>query len=176
MILDISRLCSVENCEKTEVVHLDMESFASKLGVFPIIKQQPFELHFFNEENKRLRIRGEMDVTIAIPCDRCLKEVPTDFHIVIDKKLSLSDALASEKEDILEQREYVDGYQLDVDRIVYGEILVAWPMKVLCRKDCKGICKKCGADLNEGACGCDQFVPDPRMAAFQDVFNKFKEV
>ena len=37
-------------------------------------------------------------------------------------------------------------------------------------------CSKCGANLNKGDCGCDTWVPDPRMAAIQDIFKQFKEV
>ncbi|MDD6168654.1 MAG: DUF177 domain-containing protein, partial [Lachnospiraceae bacterium] len=54
--------------------------------------------------------------------------------------------------------------------------LVNWPAKVLCKPDCKGICPKCGTNLNLETCDCEQGELDPRMAAFQDVFNKFKEV
>ena len=51
------------------------------------------------------------------------------------------------------------------------------PTKILCKPDCKGICKVCGKNLNEGDCGCDQFVPDPRMAAIKDIYDAFnKEV
>ena len=49
-------------------------------------------------------------------------------------------------------------------------------MKVLCKDNCKGICSRCGANLNKGDCGCDTWVPDPRMAAIQDIFKQFKEV
>jgi uncharacterized protein len=65
---------------------------------------------------------------------------------------------------------------LDVDRLLFNEILVNWPEKVLCKPDCKGICKTCGTNLNLATCDCEQSELDPRMAQFQDVFNKFKEV
>lgn len=182
MILDISAICSAENEEEIKEVHMDMESLESKMGVFPIIKKEPFKLHLSNVENKRLLIQGEMDVTAAVPCDRCLTEVPTKLSLVIDKTLSIPALSSAERDepetedDNLEQLEYMNGYQLDADQMVYKELLTAWPMKVLCRDDCKGLCSKCGANLNETACGCDQTAIDPRMAAFQDVFNKFKEV
>ena len=67
-------------------------------------------------------------------------------------------------------------YCLDVDRLIASELMVNLPMKVLCREDCKGICRKCGKNLNEGACGCDDSVPDPRMSVIQDIFKQFKEV
>ena len=66
--------------------------------------------------------------------------------------------------------------QFDVETFVHNEILVNWPGKVLCREDCRGICPVCGQDRNREECGCDTFVPDPRMAVIQDIFNKNKEV
>ncbi len=183
MVLDLSEIYSNWNAAEEKTVHLDMDSVKSKMGVFPILKKEPFTLHLTNEENKRLLIQGALDVTISVPCDRCLTEVLTTLHLVIDKNLPIEHAKGAgpvieseEDDDQLEQLEYMNGCQLDADRLVYGEILFAWPAKVLCKEDCRGICPSCGANLNETACSCDWTVPDLRMAAFQDVFNKFKEV
>ena len=71
---------------------------------------------------------------------------------------------------------YMEGYHLNVDELINNEILLNWPVKILCREDCKGICPVCGSNLNKGECGCDAFVPDPRMAAIGDIFNANKEV
>ena len=70
----------------------------------------------------------------------------------------------------------MEGYHLDIDGLINNEILLNWPMKVLCNESCKGICKVCGKNLNEGDCGCDDLFPDPRMAAIKDIFNAYKEV
>jgi uncharacterized protein len=174
VILDLTDVCSCENKELTKEAVIELTSFDSKLGVFPFIEKKPFELRIVNEENKDLLIHGETDVRIAIPCDRCLEEVPTDFHLVFDKKFLLEDADTSEEE--MDEADYMKGFQLDIDKMVYDEILVNWPMKVLCREDCKGICKKCGTNLNVKTCDCEKSELDPRMAAIQDIFNKFKEV
>ena len=74
----------------------------------------------------------------------------------------------------MDEADYMKGFQLDIDKMVYDEILVNWPMKVLCREDCKGICKKCGTNLNVKTCDCEKSELDPRMAAIQDIFNKFR--
>ena len=70
----------------------------------------------------------------------------------------------------------IDGYNLDVDKLVFGEILLLIPGKTLCKEDCKGLCLRCGANLNEGECGCDRESLDPRMSVFKDILNNFKEV
>ena len=76
----------------------------------------------------------------------------------------------------LDESNYLTGMDLDVDRLVYLEVLMSWPLKVLCRDDCKGICSQCGKNLNDGPCGCAEEPKDPRMAAISDIFSKFKEV
>ena len=173
-MLDISDILSCENKEVTKEVPIEKESFVSKLGEFPITRKAPVKLTITNQENKHLLVNGEGDVQVVIPCGRCLEDVFTDIHFVIDKKIPLQETEADEEE--MEDSDYLIGFHLDVDRLIYGEILVNWPMKVLCKEDCKGICKVCGHNLNEGDCGCQRTELDPRMAAIQDVFNKFKEV
>ncbi len=101
MILDLSALYSSENREEVKEVHIDMESFVSKLGVFPILKSSPFVLHLASRENRHLLIQGEADLEIALPCDRCLTDVPTKFHLVIEKDIAPqeTDLEASGRED-----------------------------------------------------------------------------
>ena len=70
----------------------------------------------------------------------------------------------------------IDGYYLDVDKMLYNEILIGWPMKVLCSEDCKGICNVCGQNLNKGTCDCEDTSLDPRMSVVRDLFKNFKEV
>ena len=175
MIVDISDIISNENKEMSKEVTVELSSFDAGLGEFPVVDKSTFILSFANEGNKRLRIEGETEVTIAIPCDRCLTEVPVGFNIVISKEINLEKFLAGEIEE-LEDTNYMIGTNLDVDKLIFGEILVSWPMKVLCKDDCKGICKRCGTNLNLATCQCRRTEPDPRMAAIQDIFNQFKEV
>ncbi len=93
MILDLIAVCSNAGMEEDKDVHIDMDTFSSQLGVFPIIKKEPFKLHLANVENKRLLIQGELDVTVSIPCDRCLKEVSRTLHLSIDKNIPLPQSL-----------------------------------------------------------------------------------
>ena len=74
-----------------------------------------------------------------------------------------------------EEQCFVTSHFLDVDKMLYLEIMLNIPGKVLCREDCKGICTVCGCNLNDGECGCDRFVPDPRMSAINDIFEKFNK-
>ncbi len=173
MRVELADIISCENKEMSKQVEIELLSFHSKLGQFPVVKKTPFVLQFTNEENRRLLIQGKTEVTIAIPCDRCLEDVEWNFPIEIEKEMDLT---KSSEETGMDELSYMTGTSLDVDQLIFGEILVSWPMKVLCREDCKGICKRCGADLNLAECQCQKTEPDPRMAAIQDIFSKFKEV
>ena len=174
MIIDISKVVKSINKEVSEEVSIELTSFESRLGDFPIMQKSPVVLTITNQENKTLFIRGAVDVTLSIPCGRCLEEVPTQICFDIDKKLDINDSVLTDDE--MEENDYLIGFELDVDKLVYAEILVNWPMRVLCKDDCEGICKVCGANLNKGDCGCQRTELDPRMAAIQDIFSKFKEV
>jgi uncharacterized protein len=59
--------------------------------------------------------------------------------------------------------------QVDLEPLAREVLLLELPLTALCRADCPGICPTCGADLSEGACGCDPVVRDPRWAALDDL-------
>ena len=105
---------------------------------------------------------------------RCLAEVPLTMELDFDRIVTSPDVTTEEEE--TDDLSFMEGYQLNVETFVYNEIIGNWPAKILCKEDCKGICPKCGQNLNIKDCGCDTFVPDPRMAAIQDIFNAGKEV
>ena len=110
-----------------------------------------------------------LKLTLEIPCGRCLEPVSVPFVISVDEQFELSDTPEQATEDSDEP--YIDGYQLDVDALVRNELFVHMPLRVLCKEDCKGICKRCGTNLNLGTCDCDATELDPRMAAILDIFG-----
>ena len=59
--------------------------------------------------------------------------------------------------------------QVDLEPLAREALLLELPLTALCRIDCPGICPVCGADLSEGACGCDVVVRDPRWSALDDL-------
>lgn len=172
MIINISDIIQSANKETTKEVTIDMDTFSSKLGDFPITRKAPILLTIRNEENRQLHLEGSVEIEVTIPCDRCLTEVPTTLHFDIDRTLSITDGVATDEE--MEITDYLIGFELDVDKLVYAEILVNWPMRVLCKDDCQGICKVCGTNLNSGSCDCQRTELDPRMAAIQDIFHNFQ--
>lgn len=174
-MIDIKDVISTADKKAEISVITEMECFSSAMGSFPISSKKPFTLHLTNDNNKQLLISGDTALDVTVPCDRCLTDVTVTIPVSIDRRVALDQGEVvvdcDEGEDT-----FLKEQQLDVDRLIYDEILVNWPAKVLCKDDCKGICPKCGQNLNQRDCGCDRQVLDPRMAKFQDVFKEFKEV
>ena len=127
-----------------------------------------------NTGQGRASIEAEATVKVELKCDRCLREVTKEFTLQFSTQAVSPDVADEQEQD--EERGFLEGYQLNVDSLISNEIITCWPMKILCKEDCKGLCSVCGKDLNEGKCDCDTFVPDPRMAAIIDIFRENKEV
>ena len=109
-----------------------------------------------------LAISAMFDYTA--PCDRCGEETITSFDYGFDHTLVLS--LEGENEgDYIETPDY----NLDLDELVTSDILLELPWKHLCSDDCKGICPKCGANLNKTVCKCDLQEIDPRLEALKSL-------
>ena len=108
-------------------------------------------------------------IILAIPCSRCLEDVNTVIPFDIDEEVSV------DADDNDEEQYFIESHYVDTDKMLYTEILLSMPPKVLCKEDCKGICTVCGHNLNDGECGCDRFVPDPRMSAINDIFEQFSK-
>ncbi|MCR5720188.1 MAG: DUF177 domain-containing protein [Lachnospiraceae bacterium] len=169
MQIDLSSFFEAEKLDKEVSAKLEAQEirfFGEKVS---ILKKEPVVFHFSSLGKGKLSVTGSFKFTFDTRCDGCLEPVETvveaDFDRVCFAKQE--DYELHEEEDPLE----LSGYLFDVEAFLLNEILINWPMKILCKKDCKGICPVCGANNNLVECGCDTFVPDPRMAVIQDIFN-----
>jgi len=168
---------AVQNQVKEFEIPLEMSAVCFQGMRYEWIRKPPLQVRITSQAPKRVLLEGNADYTLSIPCSRCLKSVEVAVPVRICQPLDFHQAKEDkEKEESFEEESYLDGYDLDVDLLVLHEILLKLPEKVLCKEDCKGLCPKCGQNLNEGECGCSKESIDPRMAAIQDIFNKFKEV
>ena len=111
------------------------------------------------------RVAGTLAATKHFVCNRCLKECDEAQEHTFAETFQRG---GSEDADIT-----VDGDMVELTALVRDTLLAAQPLSNICKPDCKGLCPVCGHNLNEGDCGCDRFVPDPRLAALQQL--KFDE-
>ena len=115
-----------------------------------------------------LVMKGEITTTIHGICDRCASEFDRDVVIPIDAVL-VTELANEENED--EWVFTLEGDSADLDDIVRTVFVLNMDSKLLCSDDCKGLCCRCGKNLNDGPCSCEKEI-DPRLAALKQLLNK----
>lgn len=176
MLIDITELLSVKGMSRTFQVRYEKDIFETGNEKYPVADAKEFSLTVANVSNRCITIQGEGQVQLVMPCGRCLEDVTEVVDFSIDRRVDLNVEDRNKADEDIEELSYIDGYHLDVDQLIHTEILINLPFRVLCSEDCKGLCFKCGANLNKGECGCDREQLDPRMSVIQDIFKNFKEV
>ena len=175
MLINLTELFSRDGKEKDYTQYLEMKKFQAPDGIYDFVDVEPVRIHILNTGNRILILNGSVNLTLMIPCSRCLELVRVPFSLTLECTLDMNQT-DEDRVKALDEQPYLQGYNLDVDQLVRDELLLNLPMKVLCNEDCKGICNRCGANLNYETCDCDHSVPDPRMSVIQDIFKQFKEV
>lgn len=113
-------------------------------------------------------VAGRAEGTVKLQCGRCLTEYELALTPVIEAPFFRRTAESPENEEEDDgEVNYHDGDKLDLFPLLHDHILLAIPFKPLCAEECKGLCPKCGADLNTAPCGCKRKEPDARLAALQ---------
>ena len=113
-----------------------------------------------------LVLEGAADTTLDLVCDRCLKPFQQLLHLPVTTLLA--ESLEDEENDEIVLLE--DG-AVDLDEVFTTALVLSMDSKHLCSEDCKGLCATCGADLNQGPCGCRKEI-DPRLAALAQLLDK----
>ena len=114
-----------------------------------------------------LQMRGEITTCIHGTCDRCANDFDRDLFFPIDVVL-VTEMANEENED--ERVFPLEGDSADLDDIVRTVFVLNLDSKLLCSEDCKGLCHRCGKNLNEGPCNCQKEL-DPRFAALKQLLE-----
>ncbi len=110
-------------------------------------------------------LSGIASFSATVACSRCAEEFKMDFQVPIEHLL-VNNLVNEENDDYI----VVENSVLDLDALVCEDIVLSLPNKFLCREDCKGLCSKCGKNLNNGSCDCKKDV-DPRLAALLELLD-----
>jgi uncharacterized protein len=108
-------------------------------------------------------LEGSAQVRLRAQCDRCA--APFEYSAEAPLEHTLVRSLNREDSDDLI---LLEGTRFSPDGLVWEDIVFSMPPKLLCKPDCKGLCQRCGKNLNEGPCQCKP-EGDPRWAALSDL-------
>jgi len=126
-----------------------------------------------------IRLNGDLATSLELPCARCLEPVVQD----VTRKFDLlyrplgTDAGNEELSVTVAEAEvgYYQGDGLLLEDAIREQVLLAVPLKVVCREDCKGFCPSCGKNRNSESCSCAQPHEDPRWAALKEIREKLDQ-
>ncbi len=108
---------------------------------------------------------GRIEGDVALECNRCLND--TSAHVSDEAHLIFAESGAEEIDDPDVYRLDPNEPELDLRPAIREQWMLAAPSFGLCREDCKGLCARCGKDLNEGSCHCEDKGTDPRWDALK---------
>ena len=124
-------------------------------------------------------VKGEVKASLELQCSRCLRSFPRDIGVTFDVVYRPMEELKNDEKHEISDEEldtgFYEGDELDLDGLVLEQILLNVPMKPLCGESCKGICPKCGTELNVKACSCERRESDPRLEVLKKLLDKGKE-
>ena len=98
-------------------------------------------------------------------CDRCGQEFESRKETAVDA------VIAEEESEENPELFVLEGTELDLQEILSTCLILDMETKFLCREDCKGLCPRCGRNLNLGPCACGKEI-DPRFAVLKQLLNK----
>jgi uncharacterized protein len=136
------------------------------------------ERHGKHEVVQDIRFVGKFATRMEVACARCLE--PVGLDVARDFDLLYRPLGADRKADEVSITEaeteigYYKGDSILLEDVLREQILLAVPLRSLCKEDCKGLCPHCGKNLNDDSCKCDVPFVDPRWAALNDIKQKLK--
>lgn len=136
------------------------------------------EHHGKHQKIKDIRLNGELKTQLNMACARCLEPVVQDVNRTFDLLYRPLGVDAGRDELSVTRAEaevsYYQGEGLLLEDAVREQVLLAVPLKAICREDCKGLCPHCGANLNVEQCSCAEPMEDPRWSALKDIRGKLE--
>jgi uncharacterized protein len=128
----------------------------------------------------QIRVTGELHTRLEMVCARCLEPVHEDISREFDLFYKPLTTMTKEEEERLKLDDteiaFFEGEGMFLADVLAEQVLLALPMKAICRSDCRGLCPQCGVNLNNEECRCESHAADPRIAPLarlkQDWFKK----
>jgi uncharacterized protein len=126
--------------------------------------------------NRGILVDTNISTKVPVECSRCLTpfDIKLDIHFEeeyfpsIDVISGMPNEISEENSDYMIDEHHI----LDLTDAIRQNILLAIPMKPLCKPDCAGICPVCGKDLNKESCNCSYDEIDPRWKKLNNLKNK----
>lgn len=120
-----------------------------------------------------LELDAKAHASLDLTCDRCADNFKTDLDFDIFESFKEIEHMSNQPQESSDEEQnpdiiYFSGDSIDLENLVYTNLVLNLPSKRLCKDSCKGLCSNCGANLNTTKCKCDTRPVDPRF----DILDK----
>jgi uncharacterized protein len=132
---------------------------------FELAEPPRAELRAEESDEGEVRLTGILRARLVVTCSRCLDEVPWEIDVPIDLRFE-PDLASWDEEPGLYRLEW-RGEEMEVVSALREELVLALPDYPVCKEGCRGLCPKCGTDLNRSECDCEEETGDPRWEALR---------
>ncbi len=154
----------------------------SESGEFEFLTPLNINLSVIRAGNM-IKAKGKFEIQVRMACSRCLtqfeKLLADEFEVTYAQETFEGDKIIAGEEFNLSKEELdlvlFQGEEIDFGPVVQEQVIMAVPMRALCRESCRGLCLRCGTDLNRGSCNCKPDVFDSKFALLKDFNKKDKE-
>lgn len=116
-------------------------------------------------------VTGAVGGRAVLQCARCLKQLPSSYDVEVCELYYGNGHAPAPDEDAYS----VNGVEIDLEPMLRDAVALALPLNPLCAEDCKGLCPRCGRDLNLNACDCKEEQGDPRWAALDELRDRLAQ-
>ena len=168
MIVDLSSIGDADSDFSFEAGPAEID-----LGDEPARLKEPVRVTGSVSPGTRVEVKGRITGVLELDCTRCLKPVETPLDLVFDDVfVDASVLLASLPGELGKADLTTDALsdsQIDLNELAREQLLLSIPDRFFCKDDCKGLCDRCRANLNEGDCGCPKGEEDPRWSALKNL-------
>src|SRR5712692_3259811 len=138
-----------------------------------VLRQPPKVRGCINRSGAEVDLQGEINAGVEVECDRCLKPIAVEVETSFDVRYLPAAEYRRAENHELDANDLslalFDGEAIDIDQLVREQILLALPLRRLCRDGCRGLCPICGLDRNVSNCECEIRESDPRWSALKDL-------
>lgn len=119
---------------------------------------------------RAILVQGELCATVQLKCSCCLEPFLLALHEEFSEEFV--EGAHQENQGGQDEHEYIyyQGDEIPLNELVHDHMLLALPMRFVCQENCRGLCVKCGKNLNQAVCNCEDDVVDPRLAVLKQLF------
>ena len=166
MVVDVAPLL------KGEVKKIDIDYMLSPEQIDGIEFEDAHVVGELTDNSGYMRLKLKAELVYHGECARCLAPVDGVFSLDFERTVALEGTIAEDRlEELVDEYVVLEGHELDIDEPLCEELVLGFPMRLLCSEDCEGLCPKCGKPRREGDCGCVLREIDPRLAVLQHYFD-----